>query len=167
MSDEHLIRVEVNGRDHEVVVSPRTTLAELLREGLGLTGTHVTCQIGICGACTVIMDGAAVRSCITLGVQADGAAVETIESLGTIDELSALQQAFVEERALQCGFCTPGFLMLSTWHLRQHPDADDEALRDVISSNLCRCTGYAGILRAVKKVRDSSDRADDEGPEPC
>lgn len=154
MSEDHLIRVTVNGVSHDLVVSPRTTLADLLRDRLGLTGTHITCQAGLCGACTVIMDGAAVRSCITLAVQADDAAVETVESLGSIAEPSPLQQAFVDEHALQCGFCTPGFLMLATWYLRENPEAGDEAWRDVLSANLCRCTGYRGIRRAVRKVRD-------------
>lgn len=154
MSEDHRIRTAVNGTTHELVVSPRTTLASLLRDELGLTGTHVTCQAGLCGACTVIMDGTAVRSCITLAVQADGAEVETVESLGSVADPSPLQRAFADEHALQCGFCTPGFLMLATWYLRENPGADDESLRDVLSSNLCRCTGYRGILRAVRRVRD-------------
>lgn len=156
MSDDHLIRIAVNGEEHDLLVSPRTSLADLIREQLGLTGTHVTCQSGICGACTVTVDGDAVRSCIVLAVQADGASVETVESLGTVEEPSALQRAFVEERALQCGFCTPGFLMLSDWFLKQFPHADDDAVLDAVSSNLCRCTGYRGILQAVRRVRDEN-----------
>jgi carbon-monoxide dehydrogenase small subunit len=162
MSEDHLIRTTVNGTTYDIVVSPRATLAGLLREELGLTGTHVTCQAGLCGVCTVIMDGAAVRSCITLAVQADDTEIETVESLGSVAEPSPLQQAFVEEHALQCGFCTPGFLMLATWYLRERPGASDESLRDVLSSNLCRCTGYRGILRAVQRVRDRQTG----GPDP-
>ena len=162
MSDQHLIRVSVNGSEHDLVVSPRTTLAAIVRDELGLTGTHVTCQSGLCGACTLIMNGDAVRSCITLAVQADGTEVETIESLADPQGLSDLQQAFVDEYALQCGFCTPGFLMLGTWYLRTHPDADDDALREAMSSNLCRCTGYRGIMRAMRKVRDQRRTYDEE-----
>lgn len=156
MSDEHLIRVKVNGEQHDLLVGTRTSLADLIREKVGLTGTHVSCQSGICGVCTVVLDGEAVRSCIVLAVQADGMTVETVESLGTAEEPSALQRAFIEERALQCGFCTPGFLMLSTWFLRRFPDANDDAVLNAVSSNLCRCTGYSGILRALRRCRDEA-----------
>lgn len=155
MTDKHLIRLTVNGTEHDITVEPRTSLADVLRDDLGLTGTHVTCEQGICGACTVIADGQAIRSCITLAVQVDDAKVETAESLGSPANLSDLQQAFIEEHALQCGFCTPGFLMLATWLLRDHPTVDDDAMRAVMSSNICRCTGYRGILRAVRRVRDA------------
>ena len=156
MSDDHLIRLTVNDTEHVVTVEPRVSLADVLRDELGLTGTHVTCEQGICGACTVIVDGQAMRSCIMLAVQADDSHIETVESLGSAEQLSALQQAFREERALQCGFCTPGFLMLATWLLREQPDVDDDGLREVIGSNICRCTGYRGILRAVARVRDAA-----------
>jgi aerobic-type carbon monoxide dehydrogenase small subunit (CoxS/CutS family) len=164
MSEEHLIGLTVNGQAREVVVSPRTSLAQMIREDIGLKGTHVTCQMGICGVCTVILDGDAVRSCIILAVQADGTRIETVESLGSVNEPSPLQQAFVEENALQCGFCTPGFLTLCTSYLRKRPDATDEELRGVVASNLCRCTGYRGIMRAARKVRDelSSQHAGEE-----
>ncbi|MEV7011215.1 (2Fe-2S)-binding protein [Streptosporangium sp. NPDC051022] len=156
MSEEHLIRTTVNGEERELLVSPRETLAEVLRERLRLTGTHVSCQSGICGVCTVVVDGDAVRACLTLAVQADGCEVRTVESLGSVDEPSELQRAFIEERALQCGFCTPGFLMLASWFLRVRPRATDEELLEAMSSNLCRCTGYRGIVNAVRKVRDTA-----------
>ncbi|WP_033294087.1 (2Fe-2S)-binding protein [Amycolatopsis jejuensis] len=157
MTDDHLIRLTVNGSEHVLAVEPRASLADVLRDDLGHTGTNVTCEQGICGACTVLVDGQATRACLVFAVQADDSHVETVESLGTADRLSALQQAFREERAVQCGFCTPGFLMLATWLLREQPDVDDQGLREVLGSNICRCTGYRGILRAVARVRDSGE----------
>lgn len=155
MSELHLIRVIVNGEPHELTVEPRHTLADVLRRDLGLTGTHVGCEHGACGACTVLVDGLPVRSCLMLAPQADDREVETIEGLATGGELSALQRAFSEHHGLQCGFCTPGFLMLAAGLLRENPHPSDEELHEALSSNLCRCTGYAGIIAAVRAVADS------------
>ena len=155
MTDVHSIRVTVNGTEHELAVESRRTLADVLRDDLGYTGTHVGCEHGICGACTVLVDGLPARSCLMFGVQADGRSVETVESLGTPGELGPLQQAFTDQHGLQCGFCTPGFLMLVTAFLRETPSPTDEQIREVVASNLCRCTGYAGILRAVRAAADA------------
>lgn len=156
------ITLNVNGTDHEIRVEPRRTLADALRQDCGLTGTNVGCEHGVCGACTVLLDGEPVRSCLMFAVQAQGRRLRTVEGLGSPDRLHPLQQAFTDHHALQCGYCTPGFLMLATGTLERHPDIDDESLRDVLSSNLCRCTGYQNILRAVREVRDAG-RADAEG----
>jgi carbon-monoxide dehydrogenase small subunit len=146
----HAIRVRVNGRDHELTVEARRTLADMLRHDLGYTGTHLGCEHGICGACTVLLDGAPVRACLVFGVQADGAEVRTVEGLATADdELSDLQQAFSDQHALQCGFCTPGFLMLAEAYLAQDDVTDEQQARELVASNLCRCTGYQGIVEAV------------------
>ena len=150
MSTRRTIRVTVNGTAFERAVEPRRLLADFLREDLGLTGTHVGCEHGVCGACTVLLDGDSARSCLTLAVQADGAQVETVEGLGTVDALHPLQQAFREHHALQCGFCTPGMLMTALDFLRKHPSPTEEAIRDGLSGNLCRCTGYEHIVRAVR-----------------
>ena len=150
MSTRRTIRVTVNGTAFERAVEPRRLLADFLREDLGLTGTHVGCEHGVCGACTVLLDGDSARSCLTLAVQADGAQVETVEGLGTVDELHPLQRAFREHHALQCGFCTPGMLMTALDFLRKHPSPTEEAIRDGLSGNLCRCTGYEHIVRAVR-----------------
>ena len=155
MTGVHPIRVTVNGTEHELAVESRRTLADMLRHDLGYTGTHVGCEHGICGACTVLVDGLPARSCLMFGVQADGRSVETVESLGTPGELGPLQQAFTDQHGLQCGFCTPGFLMLVTAFLRETPSPTDEQIREVVASNLCRCTGYAGILRAVRAAADA------------
>ena len=155
MTDIHSIRVTVNGTGHELAVESRRTLADVLRHDLGYTGTHVGCEHGICGACTVLVDGLPARSCLMFGVQADGRSVETVESLGTPGELGPLQQAFTDQHGLQCGFCTPGFLMLITAFLRETPSPSDEQIRDAVASNLCRCTGYQGILRAVRAAVDA------------
>ena len=151
MKDMHAIRLTVNGRPHELVVEARRTLADLLRHDLGYTGTHLGCEHGICGACTVLLDGAPVRACLVFGVQADGAEVRTVEGLADGEQLSDLQQAFSDHHALQCGFCTPGFLMLVEAYLAQTtgtPLEEDEA-RELVAANLCRCTGYQGIVEAV------------------
>jgi carbon-monoxide dehydrogenase small subunit len=137
-----------NGRPVSVAVPPRRTLADALRDA-GLTGTHLGCEHGVCGACTVLLDGEPVRSCLMLAVQAAGRAVETVEGLADGDELHPLQRAFHERGALQCGFCTPGFLMLAVGLLRDEPDASPDRVREVLSSNLCRCTGCAPIEQAV------------------
>jgi aerobic-type carbon monoxide dehydrogenase small subunit (CoxS/CutS family) len=146
------IALQVNGRKIEAQVEPRTNLADLLRATLGLTGTHVGCEHGVCGACTVIVDGRAARSCLMLAVQADGAEVETVESLGRADALSPLQQAFSDCHALQCGFCTPGMLMTLEAYLRDHPAPTRDEIRDVLSGNICRCTGYQGIVDAAMQA---------------
>ena len=150
MSGRRTIRVTVNGTPFEREVEPRRLLADFLREDLNLTGTHVGCEHGVCGACTVLLDGDSARSCLTLAVQADGAEVETVEGLGTMDALHPLQRAFREHHALQCGFCTPGMLMTALDLLRKHPSPNEEEIRDGLSGNLCRCTGYEHIVRAVQ-----------------
>jgi len=155
VTDVHPVRITVNGTRHELAVESRRTLADVLRHDLGYTGTHVGCEHGICGACTVLVDGLPARSCLMFGVQADGRSVETVESLGTPEKLGPLQQAFTDQHGLQCGFCTPGFLMLITAFLRETPSPTDEQIRDVVASNLCRCTGYQGILRAVRAAVDA------------
>jgi carbon-monoxide dehydrogenase small subunit len=163
MTGKMAITLEVNGTEHEIRVEPRHTLADALRGECGLTGTNVGCEHGVCGACTVLLDGVPVRSCLMFAVQAQGRALRTVEGLaqgpGTAavpaGTLHALQQAFIDNHALQCGFCTSGFLMLAAGTLERQPDIDDESLRHVLSSNLCRCTGYQNILRAVRQVRDA------------
>lgn len=149
------IRLVVNGEEQTVSVEPRRTLADVLRHELGLTGTHLGCEHGICGACTVIVDGAPTRSCLVFGVQADGCTVETVEGLAEGGELSQLQCAFRRHHALQCGFCTPGFLMLATALLREPGDCTRDQITDVVSSNLCRCTGYRGIIDAIEELKDA------------
>jgi carbon-monoxide dehydrogenase small subunit len=158
MKDVHLIAVRVNGEPVELAVESRRTLADMLRHDLGLHGTHLGCEHGICGACTVLIDGAPVRSCLIFGVQADGRDVETVESLGGPDALNPLQDSFSEHHGLQCGFCTPGFLMLATAYLREHPHAPREEIADVVASNLCRCTGYQGVIDAVDALATTADR---------
>jgi carbon-monoxide dehydrogenase small subunit len=153
MTDTHPITVKVNGRDHTLVVEARRTLADMLRHDLGYTGTHLGCEHGICGACTVILDDAPVRACLVFGVQADGAQVRTVEGLAAGEQLTDLQQSFSDHHALQCGFCTPGFLMLAEAYLAETETeartlTQDQA-RELIASNLCRCTGYQGLIEAV------------------
>ncbi|GAB3305661.1 2Fe-2S iron-sulfur cluster binding domain-containing protein [Epidermidibacterium keratini] len=152
MKDLHLITVIVNGREHELVIESRRTLADMLRQDLGLTGTHLGCEHGICGACTVLLDDEPVRACLIFGVQADGRSVRTVEDLADGDSLSELQQAFSKHHGLQCGFCTPGFLMLAESYLASRPEPDKDEIRDVVASNLCRCTGYQGIVEAIHEV---------------
>jgi aerobic-type carbon monoxide dehydrogenase small subunit (CoxS/CutS family) len=152
MTDSHRIRVRVNGREHELTVESRRTLADMLRHDLGYTGTHLGCEHGICGACTVLVDGAPARSCLMFGVQADGSEVATVEGLSSGEELSDLQQAFSDHHGLQCGFCTPGFLMLAEAYLNEPAagaELSEAQVREVVASNLCRCTGYQGIVEAV------------------
>jgi aerobic-type carbon monoxide dehydrogenase small subunit (CoxS/CutS family) len=152
VKDTHAISLTVNGRRHELVVEARRTLADMVRHDLGYTGTHLGCEHGICGACTVILDGAPVRACLVFGVQADGAEVRTVEGLADGEQLSDLQQAFSDHHALQCGFCTPGFLMLAEAYLAeadQPAGLTEEQARELVASNLCRCTGYQGIVEAV------------------
>jgi aerobic-type carbon monoxide dehydrogenase small subunit (CoxS/CutS family) len=155
MSDVHLIALTVNGTRHEVAVEARRTLADVLRHDLGYTGTHLGCEHGICGACTVLIDGEPTRSCLVFGVQADDSDIETVEGLADPDgALNPLQDAFGEHHALQCGFCTPGFLMLATALLRENPDPTDDEIREAMASNICRCTGYQSILEAVRAAAD-------------
>jgi aerobic carbon-monoxide dehydrogenase small subunit len=146
------ITVTVNGVQYRREVEPRLLLSDFLRHALGLTGTHVGCEHGICGACTVLVDGDSARSCLMFAVQADGSRIETVESLGTVDHLSPLQEAFRQHHALQCGFCTPGMLMSCVDLLRKYPLASDAEIRAGLSGNLCRCTGYENIVRAVRAV---------------
>jgi aerobic carbon-monoxide dehydrogenase small subunit len=144
------IVLDINGAAHEVSVEPRRTLADVIRDDCGLTGTHLGCEHGVCGACTVLVDGAPVRSCLMFAVQANGKKIRTVEGLAQGGVLHPLQEAFIAHHGLQCGFCTPGFLMLAAGILEQRPNLDDEELLDVLSSNLCRCTGYENIVKAVK-----------------
>jgi aerobic-type carbon monoxide dehydrogenase small subunit (CoxS/CutS family) len=167
MKHTHAISLTVNGRRHELAVEARRTLADMLRHDLGYTGTHLGCEHGICGACTVILDGSPVRACLVFGVQADGASVRTVEGLagGPDGELSDLQQAFSDHHALQCGFCTPGFLMLAEAYLAEEAERgrtlSEERARELVASNLCRCTGYQGIIEAI--VATATARASRSG----
>jgi carbon-monoxide dehydrogenase small subunit len=152
MKDVHAIHLTVNGAVVDRQVESRVSLADFLREDLRLTGTHLGCEHGVCGACTVLVDGRSVRSCLILAVQADGTAVRTVEGLGTPDKLNALQQAMRQHHGLQCGFCTPGMLMTLTEYLEQRQNAarpTEAEVREVLSGNICRCTGYQGIVDAV------------------
>jgi len=146
----HDVTLVVNGERHAIHVEARRTLADAIREDCGLTGTHLGCEHGVCGACTVLLDGRPVRACLMFAVQADGHAVRTVEGLADGAALSPLQQAFIDNHALQCGYCTPGFLMLGTAILEQDPCIGEADLVDLLSSNLCRCTGYANIVKAVR-----------------
>jgi carbon-monoxide dehydrogenase small subunit len=153
--NEITVTLRVNGELRQATVEPRMTLADMLREKLHLTGTHLGCEHGVCGACTVLVDGAAIRACLAFGVQADGAEVTTVEGLAGPDgELSTVQSAFRDCHGLQCGFCTPGFVVSVTAFLRDCPNPTDEEIRQALSGNLCRCTGYQGILRAVRQAAD-------------
>ncbi len=149
------VKLVVNGRPVEGEAEPRMTLASFLRRQLGLTGTHIGCEHGVCGACTVILDGEAVRSCLMFAPQADGCDVVTIEGLAHGDELSPLQKAFRKHHALQCGFCTPGILTTMHALLTDEPDATEERIREVLSGNICRCTGYLPIVAAVMEAAPS------------
>jgi aerobic carbon-monoxide dehydrogenase small subunit len=150
MREKRAIALEINGHVYRVVVEPRRTLADVIRDDCGQTGTHLGCEHGICGACTVLVDGEPVRSCLMFAIQAEGRKIRTVEGLARGAELHPLQRAFIEHHGLQCGFCTPGFLMLAAGVLEQNPDIEDDALIDVLSSNLCRCTGYETIIKAVR-----------------
>jgi carbon-monoxide dehydrogenase small subunit len=144
------VAITVNGARQELEVEPRELLVYVLRERLGLTGTNVGCDTSSCGACTVLIDGASVKSCTLLGVQADGREVTTIEGLAENGELHPVQQAFHEQHGLQCGYCTPGMVMAAVNLLREHPDPGEEEIRDALEGNLCRCTGYVNIVKAVR-----------------
>jgi carbon-monoxide dehydrogenase small subunit len=155
MSDLIDIKVTVNGTLYERSVEPRMLLSDFIRFELGLGGTHVGCEHGVCGTCTILFDGKPQRSCITFAVQADGHTIETVESLGTPDKMSVLQQAFQEKHGAQCGFCTPGILMTMTAFLKDNPHPTEEEIREGIDGNLCRCTGYQNIIEAVKLAADN------------
>ena len=146
------VSITVNGVAREAEVEPRRTLADFLRDDCRLTGTHLGCEHGVCGACTVLLDGRAVRSCLVFAVQADRAEVTTVEGLADGDELTPVQRAFRDEHGLQCGFCTPGFVVSATAFLAEHPDPTDDEIREGLSGNLCRCTGYQGIIQAVRRA---------------
>ena len=144
------ITLNINGRDYPIRVEPRRTLVDAIRDDCGQTGTHIGCEHGVCGACTILVDGEPMRACLMFAVQAEGKALRTVEGLANGDELHPLQRAFIENHGLQCGFCTPGFLMLAAGVLEREPDISDKDLLDVLSSNLCRCTGYQNIIKAVR-----------------
>jgi carbon-monoxide dehydrogenase small subunit len=157
------VTLTVNGSHRTGSVEARRTLADFLREDLGLTGTHLGCEHGVCGACTVLVDGATARSCLMLAVQAQGCSVTTIEGLQPAEGLHPIQQACWDSHSFQCGFCTPGFLMTATELLAEHPDPTEQAVREALSGNLCRCTGYdsivAGVLRAAAQLREAAGEA--------
>jgi 2-furoyl-CoA dehydrogenase 2Fe-2S iron sulfur subunit len=160
-SQRATISITLNGRQVSAEAEPRMLLSDFLRHSLGATGTHVGCEHGVCGCCTVLIDGAAVRSCLTLAVQAEGKAVTTVESLAGADgKLNGLQQAFKNNHALQCGFCTPGILMSFTDFLGRNPAPSEAEIVEVLSGHLCRCTGYAGIVAAVLEVSGSKDNVE-------
>ena len=150
MTTPRTVELVVNGERRAAACEPRTLLSDFLREGLGLTGTHVGCEHGVCGACTVLVNGESARSCLMLAVQAAGAEIRTIEGLGSADDMHPLQEAFWEKHGLQCGFCTPGMLMTAVELLETTPDAGIDEIREAMSSNLCRCTGYQTIVEAVQ-----------------
>jgi aerobic-type carbon monoxide dehydrogenase small subunit (CoxS/CutS family) len=158
MSEKRRIELTVNGKRYAGEVEPRVHLGDFLRQHLGLTGTHLGCEHGVCGACTIIAGGAAVRSCLMLAVQADGATIQTVEGLASEAEMHPLQKAFHERHALQCGFCTPGMLMSLAAYLNKNPRADEAGIRTAISGNLCRCTGYQAIVEAALDVVASGRR---------
>ena len=162
MNNQIDISVSVNGTRYQQTVDPRLLLSDFLRHDLGLTGTHVGCEHGVCGACTVLFDGEPVRSCLMFAVQADGHEILTVESLGTMDELHPLQEAFREVHAVQCGFCTPGILMGLLPFVEENDDPSEEEIREALSGNLCRCTGYQHIVDAIKlaaaRIQPSAQR---------
>jgi aerobic carbon-monoxide dehydrogenase small subunit len=153
------VRLNINGKVIADDVPPRLSLADFLRERRNLTGTHLGCEHGVCGACTVLVDGDSARSCLMLAVQADGCSVETVESLGSIGQMNELQQSFHTHHALQCGFCTPGMLITATDLLRKYPLATDDDIRKGLSGNLCRCTGYEHIVKAIRAVVKAGERS--------
>ncbi|HEY4135163.1 MAG TPA: (2Fe-2S)-binding protein [Alphaproteobacteria bacterium] len=152
MSETVAITLKINGQKHAVSVEPRRTLVDVIRDDCGKTGTHIGCEHGVCGACTIIVDGEPMRSCLMFAVQADGCDIRTVEGLAKDGKLNPVQRAFMDNHGLQCGFCTPGFLMLATCTLERDPHIADEDLMEVISSNICRCTGYQGIVKAVRQA---------------
>lgn len=159
MSAKHLVKVTVNGRTYERLVEVRMTLADFIRQELDLTGTHLGCEHGVCGACTVILNGEAVRSCLMLAAQVDGAELLTVEGLARGNELHPLQRAFQDQHALQCGFCTPGFLMTAVAFLEESSAPTREEVREAISGNICRCTGYQPIIDAILQAAAESNNS--------
>jgi len=150
MTEKRELTLTINGRSYDVRIDPRRTLVDAIRDDCGQTGTHIGCEHGVCGACTVLLEGEPVRSCLMFAVQAADKKVRTVEGLASGDKLHPMQQAFMDHHGLQCGFCTPGFLMLAVGVLEREPDISDADLVDVLSSNLCRCTGYQNIIKAVR-----------------
>jgi carbon-monoxide dehydrogenase small subunit len=160
MSELTTITVTVNGAAYQRTVEPRMLLSDFLRHELGLTGTHVGCEHGVCGICTILLDGESVRSCLMFAIQAEGHEVRTVEDLGTVENMHPLQEAFQEAHGLQCGFCTPGFLMTLVPFLEQNPSPTEEEIREAISGNLCRCTGYQKIIESVKLAAEKISAGD-------
>jgi carbon-monoxide dehydrogenase small subunit len=158
MTEKVEITLHINGQPYCVRTEARKTLVDAIRDDCGQTGTHVGCEHGVCGACTVIVDGEAVRACLMFAVQADGKHIRTVEGLAAGDSLHPLQEAFMAHHALQCGFCTPGFLMLAVDALEKNPDLSDDEIVDLLSSNLCRCTGYQNIVKAVRSTAREMSR---------
>jgi carbon-monoxide dehydrogenase small subunit len=154
MTERSEVNLRINNIEYDVSVEARRTLVDVIREDCGLTGTHIGCEHGVCGACTVLVDGEPVRSCLMFAVQANGRNIRTVEGLHGGDNLHPMQDAFMRHHALQCGFCTPGFLMLAVGALEQKPNLNDEELIDILSSNLCRCTGYENIIKAVRAAAE-------------
>jgi carbon-monoxide dehydrogenase small subunit len=155
------VTLSINGRTYPLRLEPRRTLLDAIRDECGLTGTHMGCEHGVCGACTVLLDGDPVRACLMFAVQAQGSAIRTVEGLADGETLHPLQRAFMAHHGLQCGFCTPGFLMLVSGVLGREPDISDDMLLEVLASNLCRCTGYQGIVAAVRAAVAELRRAED------
>jgi aerobic carbon-monoxide dehydrogenase small subunit len=160
MSELANVALVINGQTYTLQLEPRRTLLDAIREECGLTGTHMGCEHGVCGACTVLLNGDPVRACLMFAVQAEGSAIRTVEGLAEGESLHPLQRAFMAHHGLQCGFCTPGFLMLVTGVLEREPDISDELLLEVLASNLCRCTGYQGIVAAVRAAVAELGRAE-------
>ena len=157
------LQLRINQQDYQVFVEPRKLLSDVIREDAGLTGTHVGCEHGVCGACTILLDNRPVRSCLLFAVQAVGHEITTIEALNQNGQLSPLQQAFHEKHGLQCGFCTPGILLTVDSYLKQNPNPSEDEIRDVLSGNLCRCTGYQNIVQAVQKAASVAQPESKEG----
>ena len=155
MNERREITITINGTRYAVTVEPRRTLVDVIRDDCGLTGTHIGCEHGVCGACTILLDGEPMRSCLMFAVQAHGRSIRTVEGLQQGERLHPMQEAFIRHHGLQCGFCTPGFLMLAVGVLEKRPDLSDEELIDILSSNLCRCTGYENIIKAVRAAAAS------------
>ena len=155
MNERREIKITINGTRYAVTVEPRRTLVDVIRDDCGLTGTHIGCEHGVCGACTILLDGEPMRSCLMFAVQAHGRSIRTVEGLQQGEQLHPMQEAFIRHHGLQCGFCTPGFLMLAVGVLEKRPDLSDEELIDILSSNLCRCTGYENIIKAVRAAAAS------------
>ena len=152
MENKVEISLNINSQRYDVSVESRQTLADVIRQDCGLSGTHIGCEQGVCGSCTVVVDGDPVRSCLMFAVQAEGKKIKTIEGLATAGKLHPIQEAFSENHALQCGFCTPGFIMLIEAYLEKNPEPNDDEIIDILSSNLCRCTGYQNIIKALKQI---------------